>query len=96
LSSFRIFETDEFRKKLNKLSLRNRKLITSKLKDYAYPQLKEDPFFGANIKKLKEYDPETWRYRIGDFRIFYVIDAAEKVVYILTIDARKDAYKRKG
>lgn len=96
MSSYRVFETEEFQKKLKKLNSRDQKLIASKLKDYAYPQLKEEPFFGTNIKKLKKYDPETWRYRIGNYRIFYIIDSDDKIVYILTLDARKDAYKKKG
>ncbi|KQC05352.1 MAG: hypothetical protein APR54_08360 [Candidatus Cloacimonas sp. SDB] len=96
MSNFRIFETDEFKKKLDKLSAKNRKLITSKLKDYVYPQLKENPFWGTNVKKLNEYDPDTWRYRMGKYRIFYSIGKEDDIIYILTIEARKDAYKKKG
>jgi len=57
-----------------------------------YPQLKEEPHYGNNIKKLVGYKPEIWRYRIGKFRLFYVIDENEKIIYILSIDLRKDAY----
>ena len=96
MSKFRIFETEEFQKRLAKLSAADQKLIKTKLTEYAYPQLKEEPFFGTNIKKLKGYDPDTWRYRIGKYRVFYVIENAEKIIYILTLDARKDAYKKKG
>ncbi|KAF1080158.1 MAG: hypothetical protein GQF41_3625 [Candidatus Rifleibacterium amylolyticum] len=32
-------------------------------------------------------------YRIGKFRIFYSIDEKLKIVSILTIDFRKNAYK---
>jgi mRNA interferase RelE/StbE len=39
-----------------------------------------------------DYKPETWRYRIGKYRLFYVIDENEKTVYILSIDLRKEAY----
>lgn len=64
-----------------------------KLEAYVYPQLREEPHYGANIKKLRDYKPETWRYRIGNWRIFYSIDHGERVVYILTIDDRKSAYR---
>ena len=37
------------------------------------------PHFGANIKKLKDFTPDTWRYRIGAWRLFYEIDEEEKV-----------------
>jgi len=59
---------------------------------YAYPQLREVPHYGLNIKKLHNYSPETWRYRIGDYRVFYSIDEIGKIVNILSIDQRKDAY----
>ncbi|WP_420885427.1 type II toxin-antitoxin system RelE family toxin [Candidatus Scalindua japonica] len=45
------------------------------------------------MKKLQGYSPETWRYRIGKFRLFYVVDREECIIYILTIDFRKDAYR---
>ncbi len=93
MSSYRIFETDEFQKKLNKLIKKDYEFVYKKLKEYIYPQIIEEPAFGKNIKKLKGYNPETWRYRVGDFRIFYSISDKEKIVYILTIDKRKDSYK---
>jgi len=93
LDSFKIFETDEFLKTLAKLSSNDRKHIKSKLKTYVYPQLKDEPFWGKNIKKLKGYEPPTWRYRIGNFRLFYLIDKDENIVFLLTIDDRKTAYK---
>ena len=46
-------------------------MISMKLTKYVYPQLRKNPFFGTNIKKLKGYDPATWRYRIGKFRVFF-------------------------
>jgi len=42
---------------------------------------------------MKGYVPDTWRYRIGNFRIFYTSDQEEGIIYILTIDHRKDAYQ---
>ena len=92
LSSYKIFETDEFQKRVEKISKRDKFFIEKKLIQFVYPQLKEEPHFGNNIKKLVNYTPETWRYRIGKYRLFYVIDETEKVVYIISIDPRKDAY----
>ena len=93
LSKFRIFETDEFRKKLLKLSARDAEQIRRKLEDYVYPQLSVEPFFGRNIKELRGYSPDTWRYRIGRFRVFYTVDTDDRVVSILTVDLRRDAYR---
>lgn len=93
LSKYRIFETDEFEKKLKKLIKKDYEFVYKKLIEYIYPQIIEEPAFGKNIKKLKGYNPETWRYRIGNYRIFYSISNEERIVYILTIDKRKDSYK---
>ena len=93
LSDYRVFETDEFKKSNKALARRSGRSLDRKLIEYVYPQLKQEPHFGPNIKRLQGYDPLTWRYRIGDYRIFYQIDEAEKIVCILTIDDRKEAYR---
>ena len=92
MPDYKIFETNEFLKRLDKLANREESFIKKKLLQYIYPLLKEEPHYGNNIKKLVGYKPETWRYRIGKFRLFYVIDETEKIIYILSLDFRKDAY----
>ncbi len=89
LSDFRIFETNEFIKHLKKLPKQDANFLHKKLMDYVYPQLRTEPFRGKNIKKLLGYTPNTWRYRIGKFRIFYIVDNKEKIISIFTIDNRK-------
>ena len=93
LPDFRIFETDEFLKRFKKLSSPDAGFLRRKLDSFVYPQIKEEPFWGNNIKKLQGYDPNIWRYRIGKFRLFYIVDQEDRIIYILTIDDRKDAYK---
>jgi mRNA interferase RelE/StbE len=88
---FKIFETEEFKKSLTRLGLP--RFLRKKLDSYIYPQLRQSPYFGPNIKKLHGYAPSTWRYRIGPYRVFYSLDESEKIVFILTIDDRKDAYR---
>ena len=92
MSKFRIFETTQFQSDKEKLPKKMKTTIENKLEGYVYPQLSKEPNCGLNIKKLKNYSPPTWRYRIGDYRIFYEIDETEKIVFILSIDQRKDAY----
>ncbi|MBT8420108.1 MAG: type II toxin-antitoxin system RelE/ParE family toxin [Gammaproteobacteria bacterium] len=92
-SEFRIFETEEFQKKLGKLPVRELRFIRQKLTDYVYPQLRIDPFLGQNIKKLKGYQPATWRYRIGKFRLFFLVDTKDRIVAMLSVDDRRDAYR---
>jgi len=89
---YRIFETNEFIKRVSKFSQHDALFIQNKLITYVYPQLKNEPHFGNNIKKLSGYKPETWRYRIGKYRLFFSINDQSKIVNILTIEFRKDAY----
>ncbi len=93
MAEYRIFETDEFRKKLRSLDVRQRSFVESKLKKLVYPQLRIQPRVGRNIKTLQGYDPDTWRYRIGRFRIFFGIDDESRIVSMLSLDDRKDAYR---
>ena len=89
-----LFETDEYIKSINKLQKRDKFLVQSKLRDYVYPQIKSEPHYGINIKKLKGYTPNTWRYRIGNFRIFYTIDEDDKLVLLLIVESRDKAYRK--
>ena len=54
LSNYRIFETNEFLKNLEKLTLHDALFIKKKLQSYVYPQIKKEPCFGKNIKKLRD------------------------------------------
>lgn len=93
MSSYRIFETQEFVERLGDFAKIEKRFLEDKLKSYTYPQLRTEPHYGQNIKKLVDYVPPTWRYRIGKFRVFYTIDEKQLIVSMLTIEFRKDAYK---
>jgi len=88
---FRVFETEEFKKALARLG--PPRFLPKKLAAYVYPQLRQGPYFGPNIRKLQGYTPQTWRYRIGPYRLFYSVDEDDKIVFMLTVDDRKDAYR---
>ncbi len=90
---FRIFETEQFIEDLTRDFEGRGVRIRKKLSEYVYPQLRMNPFFGKNIKKLKHYEPDTWRYRIDRYRFFYEIDERERIVYMLAVDSRKDSYR---
>ncbi len=89
---FKIFETNQFLKDLKKLDKPDQRKIYSKILDTVYSQIKNNLYFGKDIKKLQTYKPETWRYRIGSFRLFYEIDGKEKVISIITIEIRSKSY----
>jgi mRNA interferase RelE/StbE len=91
LPDYKIFETNEFINGLECLPRKEKGQIEKKLAHFVYPQLKKEPHYGINIKKLYGYKPDTWRYRIGDYRIFYIIE--NQIINIVSIDHRKDAYR---
>jgi mRNA interferase RelE/StbE len=92
LNSYRIFETEQFQRDLKQIALSGQPKVAQKLVQFVYPQLREHPHFGPNIKKLKGFDPETWRYRIGAWRFFYEINDAENIVFMLAAKHRSSAY----
>ncbi len=92
MDKFKIFETDQFLEDLEQDFGGQQERIKRKLAIYVYLQLKQNPYFGKNIKKLPNYKPETWRYRIGDYRFFYTIDDPKKIVFMIAADHRSSAY----
>lgn len=92
LNKYRIFETNNFLKCLKKLNKHNKQFIENRLSAIVYAQLKKEPHFGTNIKKLRNWKPETWRYRIADYRFFYEIADENLIVSIITVADRKNAY----
>ena len=92
MSDFRIFETSQFEADLEEISPARRDKIVQKLRCFVYPQLREHPYVGANIKKLKGFKPETWRYRIGPYRFFYIIDDKDKIISMVAADTRQQSY----
>lgn len=89
---FRIFETNQFLKDLKKLDKSVQRRIYNEISNTIYHQIKNNPYFGKHIKKLKAYEPETWRYRIGNFRLFYEINDKDKIVDIITVEIRGNLY----
>jgi mRNA interferase RelE/StbE len=88
LSSFQIAETKSFLKIKDKIDSK----IYSKVVNIVYPQLKENPFFGTNIKKLKGELEGYYRYRIGDYRLFYLIENEKVIVVVVDLRHRQNAY----
>ncbi|MEW6526383.1 MAG: type II toxin-antitoxin system RelE/ParE family toxin [Spirochaetota bacterium] len=91
LYNYRIFETNQFISDIEKIQKNIGQKIYNKIQQYVYPQLQLNPYYGKNVKKLVNYKPPTWRYRIGKYRIFYEIDEKEKIVFIITIEIRHKA-----
>ena len=89
-NEYRIVETPGFAEKIQIPEYRK---MYQKAREYVYPQLKANPFFGPNIKKLKGEFSGIYRYRVGDFRLFYTIKEDRVMVVVIDVDRRKDAYR---
>lgn len=89
---FKIAETINFSKNIGNNEFES---LYKKIKNYVYPQLKENPFYGLNIKKLKGVYSDVYRYRIGNYRLFYTIDKNQVIIFIIDIEHRKNSYRKK-
>ena len=90
MTKYRIAETETFEKKIKSIKYKS---LYKKIKEYVYPILRKNPYFGSNIKKLKGNYKDLHRFRIGDYRLFYKISEDTVIVFIIDIETRKDAYK---
>lgn len=55
--------------------------------------LEADPLRHPNVKPLVGPLKGFFRFRIGDYRIVYQVDFQAKVVYVVRIVDRKEAYE---
>jgi mRNA interferase RelE/StbE len=93
LFNFQIFETQDYLDQLEELLGKKQGVFYKKLQEYVYPQLRNQPYFGKNIKKLKACSCQTWRYRVGDMRLFYQVDSVGNIVLMTAAMLRKDSYR---
>ncbi len=89
-NNFRIAETHTFLKKMEAYELHK---YYKRIKSIVYPVLRQNPYYGPNIKRLKGRLKSVYRYRISDYRLFYTIDENQSLVFILDFNHRKEAYR---
>lgn len=82
---FKVLLTHEAEKQLASLDRRYQKAIVQALK-----RLEENPKIGEPLRsELKG----KFRLRVSRFRIIYQFDYQEKIIWVLTIEHRKDVYR---
>ncbi len=86
--SFKIAETKNFQKIKKNID----KKLYDKIVNIVYPQLKTNPYFGTNIKKLKGKFEGYYRYRIGNYRLFYLIEDEKVLVVVVDFKHRQSSY----
>ena len=67
--------------------------LYAKIRDDVYPRLRANPFFGINIKKLKGAYKHVYRFRVGNYRLFYTVEENQKIVFVIALESRQDSYK---
>jgi mRNA interferase RelE/StbE len=55
--------------------------------------LRQDPYQHPNIRQLKGPLAGCYRYRLGDWRVVYRVEEDERIVIILLVAHRRDAYQ---
>jgi mRNA interferase RelE/StbE len=93
LSEYRLFETRTFQGDLDRLGAAAARRIRLTLETRVYPLLRASPRQVPSAARLRDWDPPTWRIRIGSWRIFYEIDDESQIVFLTAADRRKDAYR---
>jgi mRNA interferase RelE/StbE len=93
-SSYAIAETESFRKLLLKNTALARRY--PRIRDVIYPLLRREPHFGPNIKRLKGDFSEFYRYRLGDYHLFYTIDEEDTIVIIADLRSRQAPYRKRS
>jgi mRNA interferase RelE/StbE len=88
LYNFQIAETKTFIKLKKDID----KKLYNKIFNNVYPQLKSNPFYGANIKKLKGKFERYYRYRVENYRLFYIVENEKVLVIVTSFNHRKNAY----
>jgi len=89
LSEYKIAESKTFEKSKKSIAPQ----VYLKIKSIVYPQLEANPHFGTNIKKLKGSLKGYYRYRIGNYRLFYLIENNKTIVVVINLIHRQNAYK---
>ena len=59
--------------------------LYDRIKSIVYPQLRKNPFCGPNIRQLTGDLAGYYRFRIGDYRLLYLVDEKQAVVAIVAL-----------
>ncbi len=78
VSAFQIVESKTFCQCKQQIDF----ALYERIKSIVYPQLETTPFSGPDIKKLQGRLTRYHWFRIGDYRLFYLIDKKKAVVVI--------------
>jgi mRNA interferase RelE/StbE len=58
-------------------------------------QLAVDPFNKSNVKQLVDFDAAAFRLRVGKYRVLFDREDGLKIIDVIDIRQRKQAYKKR-
>ena len=61
--------------------------------DRCFELLESNPYSHPNIKALRGNYRGCYRYRVGDYRVVYVVDETNALVNLITIAHRSKVYE---
>lgn len=82
---YKVLVSREAERKAEKIDRRYKKAINE-----AVTKLSTNPFLG---KSLTGEFKGQYSLRVGIYRILYTFDSKNKLIYLITIDHRKDIYR---
>jgi len=86
---YKVIFTDTAIKSLKKIGHQDRNKILENIE-----LLGLDPFVKSNVKKLVSHD-NSFRLRVGNYRVLFDRDDAVHIIDIVDVLTRKDAYKKR-
>jgi mRNA-degrading endonuclease RelE of RelBE toxin-antitoxin system len=92
LADYRIFETAAFLEDLAEVPASHRERLQAKLTGYVYPLLRRSPRDHPQARALRGWQPQAWRWRLGDWRAIYHIDDGDRTISMVALTLRRDAY----
>ena len=91
MSKYQIAETKTFLKAKATID----KKLYVKIENFIYPQLRENPHYGTNIKKLKGKLEGYYKYKVGNYRLFYLIEDQKLIAVVVDFRHRQQTYYKK-
>ncbi|MCL4837721.1 MAG: type II toxin-antitoxin system RelE/ParE family toxin [Thermoanaerobaculia bacterium] len=92
MTEYRLFATDQVAADLAAIAGDRRPEVERRLARVVWPELRRRPRSGPRVRRLRGSQPETWRYRIGSWRLFYEIEEEGRIVCLLAAVHRASAH----
>ena len=88
--TYEVSFTEVALKSLQRCLLKDKRLIIRNIE-----QLAADPFHKNNVKKLVDFDAAAFRMRVGNYRVLFDREDDLKIIDIIDILKRKQAYQKR-